>query len=71
MKLKVHKIGDKRIVKRFTLFPRQIQDDKRWLETVYIIQVWDALGYDGECWFDTKFTTEEKYIQYKKTGIID
>lgn len=71
MKLKVHKIGDKRIVKRFTLFPRQIQDDKRWLETVYIVQVWDALGYDGECWFDTRFTTKEKYEQYKKTGIID
>ena len=71
MKLKVHQIGDKRIVSRFALFPKQIQNDKRWLETVYIIQIWDALGYDGECWFDIEFTTKEKFEKYKKTGIID
>lgn len=35
---KKENIGNERVIKKFLLFPKEIDGEKRWLETVYIKQ---------------------------------
>jgi hypothetical protein len=58
-KSKCKRIGDTRVVKRFLLFPRHINEEARWLETVLITQVVRDVpsgGYDNNLeWCDVRF----------------
>ena len=44
------KVGDERVVEKFLLFPKVINEEMRWLETVKILQKY--ITYE-----DVKFTT--------------
>lgn len=48
-----------RIVKKFALFPVKIDDEYRWLETVYVEQGW----HHWYGWRDNKFINEEEYTK--------
>ena len=57
MKWKTPKSGDKRIVSKFLLFPREINNEVRWLEKVKIEQEYDRgclLGWWDIKWADSK-----------------
>ena len=48
MKWKHPKDGQKRIIKKFALFPIRLNGETRWLETVYILQKYldgNSCGY--------------------------
>lgn len=45
-KVKTNKIGDKRIVKRFAIFPIEAGGSVRWLEFVMIEQILASDAYD-------------------------
>ena len=54
MKWKVSKIGDVRIIQKFLLFPRRINNEMLWLETISIKQQYiSCIGFshwgDMEC----------------------
>ena len=68
MKIKRIKPGDRRIIKRFALFPITVKYETRWLETVYILQIRRSshLLYCGEFWEPERFTTKAEYLKYKK-----
>lgn len=53
---------DKRIIKKFALFPIRIKDTTYWLETIYIKQSYTTV-FD---WIDLEVVTKEKYEQYLK-----
>lgn len=55
-----------RIIKRFALFPIEMNDETRWLEIVYIKQHYrdgGLLGLVG--WWNLCFATREEYLEYK------
>lgn len=54
-----------RFVKRFAFFPIEIGNETRWLEFVYIHQVYEPYNpvYD---WKNYRFITKEEYKKYKK-----
>lgn len=58
--------NDKRIVKKFALFPISIYNEfyreTRWLETVYIEQVFNSRH---DSWFDRIFVTRDEYKGFK------
>ena len=69
----IPKNNDRRIIKRFALFPITICDkcnprlqrryyERRWLETVYIEQNYES--YNG-CWENYTFVNKEDYIKFK------
>lgn len=71
MKIKRVKPGDMRIIKRFALFPRTLNYETRWLETVYILQFRRASIYMSiysEYWYSNCFTTKAEYLKHKKGG---
>ena len=52
--------GDKRIVKRFLLFPKRIKDERRWLETAtweqeYCFYYATYRYGDSYCWVDIRW----------------
>lgn len=55
-----------RIVKRFAIFPIEIDDEIRWLETVYIHQHYGEGGLLNLVgWWNKKFVSREDYETYK------
>ena len=69
-KTKNPKFGDERIVEKFLILPKRIDDEIRWLEIVKIHQVYTSktiriasdLGWDTATiyyWEDVKFIDEE------------
>lgn len=65
--------GDKRIIKRFTLFPYQVDTWSEFIlfETIYIKQ--EFFNGPGTFiwqygWKDMKLTTKEEYKNYKANG---
>ncbi len=75
MRFKTKDYGDKRVVKRFTLFPIVMPvnpDDPLntrnmviWLEAIYVKQCVEC-GQYGKVWKNQRLATREEYIQYKK-----
>ena len=59
-----------RIVKKFLWFPRKVDGQLKWLQTVYIIQAHKVFGYDGDMWFDVRFVSEDTYKYYLDTGHV-
>lgn len=56
------KIGEMRVVKKFLLFPKRIDNECRWLEFVEYIQVYNnydpkmpRIIYNSNHWFDKKW----------------
>jgi len=61
--------GDKRIVKRFLLFPMRLGRDARWLEIAYILQEWNV-GWNNERWTDSDtYDTFVKGVFHNKREI--
>ena len=69
----IPKNNDRRIIKRFALFPITIYDkcdlriermyyERRWLETVYIEQNYE---YHMSCWTNYRFVDKDKYIKFR------
>ena len=52
-----------RIVKRFAFLPIEIRGEVRWLETVYVKQIYSK-AYEE--WQSLEFTTKEEYLKEKK-----
>jgi len=52
---------DLRLRKKFLLFPMQIKEDRRWLETVYVVEkyVSDYVNFDD--WESSKWSTVEEF----------
>ncbi len=65
MKFIRHAHGDRRVIKRFALFPITICYETRWLETVYIKQRYNTYSlnifYD---WENEEFYTKEDAKQW-------
>lgn len=59
-----------RIIKKFLLLPRKIGTERKWLKTVYIIQAHKIFGYDGDMWFDVRWSTKEEYEIFKMTHCV-
>jgi hypothetical protein len=68
MKRNIPQLGDRRIIKKFLVIPCEINNEVRWLETAYIIQIcrfglfrditWDNfMGSDKEE-YDTRRSKE-------------
>ena len=53
---------EKRVVMRFPILPRLIENEVRWLEIVYIKQFYSKLGVG---WIDLNYITKEEYIKHK------
>ena len=54
-------LGDSRIIKRFLYFPKQIGQDWRWWETVYIRQIYrarDPFCESQSNWEDQEFVDD-------------
>ena len=69
----IPKNNDRRVIKRFALFPITIYDkcdswlerkyyERRWLETVYIEQNYETR--EG-CWVNYRFVDKETYIKFR------
>ena len=54
-----------RIIKRFAFLPITVEAETRWLETVYIEQIYNEY-YLLNPWIDSHFVTKEDYEAYKK-----
>lgn len=75
MRFKCKDYGDRRVVKRFALFPIRlpIDPDNRlktreevvWLETVYLVQHVEC-GTFGAIWENKRFATRDEYLKYKE-----
>lgn len=66
-KHKGYKYGDKKIVKRFLLFPRCLDNDCRWLEIAYIVKKY--IISDDDCpgwWIPLRWASKEQYIFNKR-----
>lgn len=51
------KVGDKRVVEMFLIFPKTINYEMRWLETAKILQKYNYYG--EECvWKDIRFVDD-------------
>lgn len=66
LEIEKHKEMDIKIYKKFLWLPEKHCGinggfEKRWMEIAYIESV-----YEKSRWFDYKFTTKEKYLEYKK-----
>lgn len=56
-----------RIVKRFAVFPIEINCEERWWETVYIKQRRHRSSLSGGLFYaDVEFVTEAKYLEYER-----
>lgn len=62
MRWKSPRIGDSRVLKKFLLFPRKINNEYRWFETVYIEQIYmvinytiDGMSFQRDDWHDTNW----------------
>jgi hypothetical protein len=59
------KDGDRRVVYKFLIFPKTINNETRWLEKAYIVQelqkTWDLAthAYTGLKWRDVKWDFDE------------
>lgn len=53
---------EKRVVIRFPILPRLVDREVRWLEIVYIKQLYSKLRTG---WVDMSYVTKEDYINYK------
>jgi len=53
-KEQINVIGERRVIKRFLLFPRKIQREWRWLETAYIIQIMTHFGWRDSEWVESE-----------------
>ena len=70
MKLKIRTthhtaIGDYRVIKKFTVIPLQIYDEKYWLQFVYIKQkyvAWQSGFSFGNHWVNICFTNSNAYL---------
>lgn len=65
--MKKHKIGDKRIVKKFLFLPIVIDFELRWFETAYVKQEFAYAEYDSLRtfkWDNLKFVEEQEYNEY-------
>lgn len=61
--------GMTRIIKRFAIFPIEVNRENRWLEWCYVKQEYyqpRLITMDGY-WKSIKFVTEEDYDQYKES----
>lgn len=66
--------GDERVIKCFALFPITCRNkmitkviiETRWLETVYIRQVYSADWGSLSVWKNKCFVTEKEYMTWKK-----
>lgn len=71
MRFRCRNYGDKRIVKRFALFPICLFDkvlgrkEIRWLEVVYVFQPVDC-GIFWKVWESRRFATRGEYKKYKE-----
>ena len=72
----IPKNNDRRVIKRFALFPITIYDEcdswiertyyeRRWLETVYIEQKYTLTGY----WNNYKFVDKDTYIKFRMENL--
>ena len=52
-----------RIIKRFAIFPIEIDKIRIWLETVYIIQRYSAFS---EGWINDGLTDRKTYLEWKR-----
>ena len=62
------KNGDTRKIKRFAFLPIRIHDDVRWLEVVYIKQVFRIWQYmmPSREWVNCSFIDRDEYWKEKK-----
>lgn len=78
MKFRCKARGDERIVRRFALFPVRLPsgyswvgdnvvrvEEVRWLEVVYIRQLWTE-GLFGMSWENDEFVPRREYLKYKE-----
>lgn len=59
---------ERRIIKKFAFLPIKLMEEKKWLETVYIVQQYSPDGifiFDPCSWTNEQFVTKEDYIKYK------
>lgn len=59
---------ERRIIKKFAFLPIELMEEKRWLETVYIVQQYEPDGifiFSPCVWINEQFVTKEDYIKYK------
>lgn len=64
-----------RTIKKFAFFPITIsidedQDETRWLETVYIDQIYDVNYWVGGCWLNMKFSNRNNYEKGLREGFV-
>jgi len=65
-KIKKPKVGDERLLHKFLFFPREINDEIRWLEWVIIEQRY-YFGYDfGNHWEDLRWVDSPIYKRNKQ-----
>lgn len=68
--------GDRRTIKKFAILPIKIDNEIRWLETVYIFQICNVVysfGSYKHYWKSIEFSDKkryEKWLEYKKTGQV-
>ena len=73
------RVGERRIVKKFLLFPTKLDSEWRWFENVLIIQKvtqvdiggsieWGSFSYEwrNECWLDSPCSCLKVYKDYLK-----
>lgn len=56
--------GEKRVVKRFALFPITCGKETRWFETVYIVQE-AHVGLGEHWWENVKFVERGVYLAFQ------
>ena len=64
------RLGNKRITKKFTLFPVTVGLEHSWLEVAYIAQVYRQ-GYLRNKWRSFGFVDEVRYKKYLETGFVE
>lgn len=62
-----HKDGDMRILKKFAWFPYELGYETRWLETIYVVQIYHILMDD---WRDIGWAEPWEYEHFVKTGYV-
>jgi len=53
--------GDIRLRKKFLLFPMKLGNEKRWMETVYMVQEYESSYVNYDDWESSKWFTCESY----------
>ena len=59
-----------RIIKKFLIFPRKINNKCKWFKIVYILQAHKIFGYDGDMWFNVRWATEAEYETFSFSGAV-